>query len=327
MNRLSVNSQDRVFRWFIRSAMGGGLVWLAQLAFPSHAARETALIETLLLFAPLVITPIGLAAVAPAEQTAVWRVLKIAQPLGAVLVIFSFRREPGVAAAWLASVWLLVTLIIAIAGAGRLLTRQYAAIEGLCVSAGLIYILVGGVWLVISRLGLQPMGFGSTIVLLTAVHFHYAGFAAPLIGGLVGYRVDRGKPRLRRLFFIAALFLIAGPGLVAIGITTSPLIEVVSAFMLALGLLLLSGMILLSVVPVSESRVARVLLTVCAASLVATMALACEYALGEYLNRVLIDIPQMARTHGLINTFGFSFCGLVACCIMRGRNAHEPGRN
>lgn len=308
-------SRYRLFRWFVMSAIGGGAVWLGYLTIPNYSARETALIETLFLFAPLVITPLGLAATAPAEQSAGWRVLKIAQPLGAFLVIISFRTEPGLAAALVSSVWLVTTLIIALLGISRLLTRKVAGIEEICINAGLIYVFVGGAWLVLSRLGVQPMGFGSTIVLLTAVHFHYAGFAAPIIAGLVGRKLDPTKLRLTKVFHIAAVFVIGGPGLVAIGITTSPFVEVVAAFVLAIGLLLLSGTILLSVVPVTGSAIARMLLVVCSASLVATMALACEYALGEYLVRAFIDIPQMARTHGVINTFGFSLCGLVACCL------------
>jgi len=44
-----------------------------------------------------------------------------------------------------------------------------------------IDLAVGGAWLVASRLGMRPMGIQEPIVLLTAVHFHYAGFATATI--------------------------------------------------------------------------------------------------------------------------------------------------
>jgi hypothetical protein len=34
--------------------------------------------------------------------------------------------------------------------------------------------------------------------------------------------------------------------------------------------------------------------------------------LGEFLERPLIEIPLMAQTHGIVNVFGFSLCGLAA---------------
>lgn len=309
---------DRLFRWFAGIAIAGAAVWVGHELVPNGTSPETALIEALLLFAPLVIVPLGLAAVAPTEQNVLWRVLMIAQPLGAVLLIASFRLGPGLPAALFASVWLLTTVIVAVLGFGRLIAQKVGGIAEFSVAAGLMYILVGGVWLVLSRLGVEPMGFGSTIVLLTAVHFHYAGFAAPIIAGCVGRRLDPARPRILKTYQIAAGSVIAAPALVAVGITTSPLIEVFAAFLLAMGLLVLAAVILTTIVPVIDGLLTRILLIVSSASLVATMGLACEYALGEYVVRAFIDIPLMAKTHGVINTLGFALCGMLACCRLNG---------
>ena len=58
--------------------------------------------------------------------------------------------------------------------------------------AGLVYLAVGGGWTVLAWGGLRPLGFAAPIVLLTAVHFHYAGFALPLLTGLAGRNLPRG---------------------------------------------------------------------------------------------------------------------------------------
>jgi hypothetical protein len=55
-----------------------------------------------------------------------------------------------------------------------------------------------------------------------------------------------------------------------------------------------------------------VLLTVAGLSILATMALACLYALGEFIGFQVVQIPLMIATHGVANVFGFSVLGLVA---------------
>ena len=40
---------------------------------------------------------------------------------------------------------------------------------------------VGGAWMAADWLAIQPMGFDSLIVRLTAAHFHFAGFVLPLV--------------------------------------------------------------------------------------------------------------------------------------------------
>jgi hypothetical protein len=59
-------------------------------------------------------------------------------------------------------------------------------VDELCLHAALVYWPVGCLWLVISRAGVNPLGFSDDIVLLTAVHFHYAGFAALTMLGMTG---------------------------------------------------------------------------------------------------------------------------------------------
>jgi hypothetical protein len=46
------------------------------------------------------------------------------------------------------------------------------------------------------------------------------------------------------------------------------------------------------------------------------MGLACAYAYSIVFQKLIIDIPQMAMTHGLANAFGFALCGLLGWCFV-----------
>ncbi|NJN44183.1 MAG: YndJ family transporter [Anaerolineae bacterium] len=96
-------------------------------------------------------------------------------------------------------------------------------------------------WLLASRLGANPLGFTEPIILLTAIHFHFAGFAAPIIAGLVGRELAKPKSFGRETSWISmgypivAVIIILGPTLVAVGITFSPIMEAVAGVALAVG--------------------------------------------------------------------------------------------
>jgi hypothetical protein len=311
-------TNPKYLSYFSVSALVGLAVWIAAMGVAFPSAGEIELIERLLLFAPLVTVPLAIGLVgehSPSGWTSLFRVLMVSQPLGALAVFLSLLTGVGPVAGALAAFWLIVCARISLIGLNRLITRGLRSLEELCIDAGLIYLSIGGAWLVASRLGIRPMNFGDTIVLLTAVHFHYAGLAAPVIAGLAGRALKDPGRAAATAYRLGAAAVIAGPALVALGITLSPLVEVISATILALGLLLIAGVMVLSISPRMRSRVARVLIVISAASLVATMALAWEYALGEFLERPLIEIPLMAQTHGIVNVFGFSLCGLAGLLL------------
>src|SRR5262249_54537538 len=151
-------------------------------------------------------------------------------------VVIAFLTPAGTLAALLASGWLLLAGLAALSGLLRLLARRNARADELCIDAGLLYLPVGAVWLLFSRAGLSPLGFGDTIVILTAVHFHYAGFAAPILAGLAGRWIAAVRPVLWPLFRLVAVGVIAGIALVAAGITLARFtaaIEVAAAVLFA----------------------------------------------------------------------------------------------
>lgn len=225
------------------------------------------MIEALFLTAPLLAVPLALRLI-PVPRIFLW-----IQPGAAALTVVSFLFPPGLLAAILAAPWFLFTAALA-------LTRQPSWNFKLAV----LFIPVGGAWLVISRAGMQPLGFTEPIVLLTAVHFHFAGFVSPILAGLVR------PPR------IVQVGVLLGPPLLAAGITLSPTLELAAAIGLAISV---------GATGFRQLRHRSILLWVSSFSAMAGMILAVLYAFR------ILDIPTMARWHGVLLSLGFGICGLL----------------
>lgn len=283
----------------LRSAGFGFMVWLALWAPIRFAGREPGFIDRLFLLAPLVIVPLGL------RLQLLPRAARVAQPLCGALVVVSVLSRTGTAAALLAMPWLLLGATCALIGLLRLLRGGLRRMDEWCLNAALVYWPVGCLWLVISRLGVNPLGFSDDIVLLTAVHFHFAGFAALTILGMTG-RFAEGM-----LYRVTAWGAITGIPFLALGITFSPSLECAAALLLAASLVSAAGITVFVVLPSVPRRMAKVLLAISAASLVAAMAFAGIYALGKYTGGNWLEIPEMAMVHGVANAVGFSLCGLM----------------
>ena len=311
------------------SSLIGLIAWAIAFLVRSSPSPELNLINEILLMAILVIVPLGLSLVATPYRNgphgSPYKLAVFVQPLGAIAAVASVYLEPGIPAAVLASVWFVVTALIASFGLWRLLPRGFQPVEEVSIDAGLLYLSVGGVWFIMARLGSQPLGFGDTIVLLTVVHFHFAGFAAPILAGLTGRSIAR-RGFARKLFQIAVAFIILGIPLVAAGITVSPLLALIGAAILSTGLVLLAGVVFARVLAVQRSIPAQILLAVSSISSVLAMSLASVYAYSIVAKKLIIGIPEMAITHGVMNAVGFALSGLLAWSIIEPRShAALPG--
>jgi hypothetical protein len=291
------------------------LVWLL-LAFGFFVHRiPPDAISLLFLLAPLVVVPLGFGLARSLEFSGWVSVFEssalILQPFGAMLAASSFWVTPGRFAAALAVPWLLVCALATLAGLLRLSHGAYRSAASLCVAAGFMYLSIGGVWLVLSRSGITPMHFAEPIILLTAVHFHFTGFALPLIAGATGLAIAaRGK--ISQLCFHCAVGgILASPLILAGGyVISSEGLKMFAALLLATSCVLLAGLFF-SILPRLRSRLACLLLAVAAISLIGAMILAAAYAIGQYTEQYWLLIPQMARWHGTANAFGLSLCGLL----------------
>jgi hypothetical protein len=244
------------------------------------------------------------------------------QPLATFIGGASLLQVRGPLAAAGATVWLLYTALLAFAGA-LLVLKGGRLLADVCLAMALIYSPIGGAWLVLDRGGIQPLGFGQTTVLLTAVHFHYITLVGLVITGLTVRALQEGHRVIQQTFYgIICICVITDPLLVAAGITLTHLtgvhvLESTAAVLLAICLILIALLSLRAVVPVVSSPSAKALLAVASSVVVFTMLLAAAYALGAATQAWTITIPQMIATHGWVNALIFGLCGLLGWRLAR----------
>lgn len=317
---MSLNNLD-LMRWNRVSAALGGILWaLALLAWIAGWPPLNTL-EVILLLAQFVIVPLAvpLAALPKRDQRyhALYRLVIVAQPFAALIGGASFLIDTGLLAAAAAAVWLLFTALIALLGLLRLFQKGGVSLADVCLTAALVYLPIGGAWLALARLGLQPLGFGQHTDLLTAIHFHYIPLAALIITGLTGQSLPATLGSAARMASrIAAIGMLVNPLLVAAGITLTQVtgedyLESAAATLLALSLILLALLGLRFIIPNTASPLAKGLLLVSYTVVCFTMLAAGAYALGNATGAWTITISQMIAIHGWINALIFGLCGLL----------------
>jgi hypothetical protein len=325
-------SADETGRWTGRgyalgdlSAAFGALVWTGV----SLAGLFTT-VERALALAPLVLVPLGVRMAARPRLAGVagrfHAAATVAQPVGALLLTLSLGVDSGTVAATLAAPWVVVTALLGLAALARVRDRlrtvradpdgdgpegvlsALVAPETL-VDAGLAYVTVGSVALVLSHLGIT-FWFEPAIIRLTAVHFHYAGFVLPVFTGLAGRCLGATGNRVYRP--LAGVVLV-GPALIAVGISFSPLVEIVAVGTFTVAVAALGGYVAVRVAP-RRPRTQRLLLTAAALALPVSMAMALGYGVGAYTGTVPfgLTLDTMVRLHGSLNAYGFGFVGFLA---------------
>lgn len=160
--------------------------------------------------------------------------------------------------------------------------------------------------LVAERAGHPLFGFGLGILALTVPHFHFAGFAAALVAGLVSRVADGPAGRF------AALSVPLGTLLVLAGYFIGDWAELAGAVVLTAGMWTVALLTWRTVRPARRDRATRLLLAVSAAVLAVTMVLALIWALGEATGLPHPGLLWMAATHGVGNALGFALCSVLA---------------
>ena len=260
-------------------------------------------------FAILFCVPLALRAVGPGDSTG--RLLIAGYPIAAAAGLIAIALPSGIPSAAVTLVWLAFTLLAALHGVTRVLGAS-RHIEELSVAVGFIYLAVGGGWLVLWRSGLAIMDFGEHVPVLTAIHFHYAGFGSPILVGFVGRELRAAKTRLWPIYVGGASLVIVGPALVALGIAGVRPIEAPAAAVLAAGTATVALLALAAVLPRMHGGLASVLLAVSCSAAIVAMTLALLYAAGNPLGVSAIGLEDMVRWHGFTNALGYVFCGLLA---------------
>jgi len=296
-----------------RFVLPGAAVCAALAIVSAMGVGPLGLLELLFLLAAWVIVPLGLRFLPDVGPI---RLARRIQPAAAVLATISFFLPTGIAAAALAAPWTILNGLVALGGLMTVREAFKGGIPSLLLLAAMMMPPVGGVHLVSSRLGHPMAGFPEPIILLTAVHFHYTAFAAPILASLTA----RTGP-WAGLAKAAGVGLVGGTPLLAAGFLFSPVLK--SA---AVGILVIS-VVAAAVAQIGAARTlapgrARMLLLVSSLAVMAGMVLAAVFEHGYATGRTWISIPQMAWSHGLLNGIGFSLCGLLAYTY-----PHERPRN
>lgn len=286
-------------------------VWAGSALLTAAGSGPLTLLDLLFLLAPLAVVPLGRAVLLRFERQLVIdaRAFPHLQFLAALLVAASFWLPQGMPSAALVCGWLLLCCADALHALWVFFRQPRLTTASICFLVATLYLSVGAVWLVLSRAGATPMGFAEPIVLLTAVHFHYAGFATAVLAGALVRAV--AVHRSRSWVHGVAWMVLAGPALLATGFVLSDMLRFVFALWMVASLWAFAGATLWAVEWI-QPRKARVLLTASAATVLVGMMLVVVYATGEYLGEYWLLIPQMARWHGVINGIGFALLGLLA---------------
>lgn len=164
------------------------------------------------------------------------KVFNIAIPAFAAIMFLQITNET----AWdsiFAIIYFLFTLFVAGYGFSRFLKRGFIDLEECLIGTGLMYIMIGGAWLVAYEAKIDT-GFSPIMTWLTSIHFHYAAFLLPIYVGFLG------KVYKSPLYKVVGIIIIVSPIILAIGITYSTLLELFSVLMYIIGIY---GLIYLSV--------------------------------------------------------------------------------
>lgn len=293
----------------------GACIWLGFLAASWESLVPGQWECLLVLFAALVLLPIGFGVLGIRPMQSLPVHLLFASALG---LAYLFRGTDWAAFAAAAyafwAIWQLFSQLAQVMTVRLGEAVQVPRLLGLAVLLPMFslgYWVTGSIWAFCYVTEIQPLGFDSEIVSLTAAHFHVAGF---VLTTLV-FAIWKNRPSLfANLLGWAA---IAGMPLVAAGITAtklgfSPLLENVSAVLFAVMAFGVAAMQLRLSFSNSSPISSRILWLFSALSLLVGASLAMLYGLRFQFPIAWVNIPNLKIWHGTLNTLGFGWLGLLA---------------
>jgi hypothetical protein len=280
----------------------------------------TGWVVVLFLLGPLVVVPLGLWLIPTPRVRPSRTLLRAARlwslPAGVALAV-AFALPSGGVAGLFAVPWLAMAALGAfaalfdvMAGARDRRLARLRAHHGIW--AALVFLPVAAANALADRLGVAPFGFAPMIILLTAVHFTFAGFALVLVGTLA-HAARPGRMSAAAVTAVVIGIPVTAIGFFGVAIAALAGAALVSAGGLGIGATLVRGR------RSSEPRSTTGLWLgrLAGASLLVSMPLAAAYALGAFLGTAWLDLPTMARTHGALNVLGFALPATIALAVER----------
>lgn len=295
-------------KWFVVEVLGG-LLLLAFMTWLWDTRIQISLwVVALLMVSPLLLIRIG-------ERfrlgTTGWSKMVAPHTIAATLLAISFMNPPSMVSAAYSVPWFIIRLAVAF---DVMLTWRHLPIKTpgqQCFDFAFIFPAIGAAWLVAQRANWTPWNFDPLIVLLTAAHFHHAGFTLPLMAGLNA----KASPGCWTRFSCVAI--LAGVPLVAAGITCTHFgvlrfVEPFGVTVLVLGALGVAVSQIRRGMAKQHNGLVRAGFVISGASLLSAMILAMGFGLRHVVPNWALTMPQMWMIHGTLNAFGFGLCGLLA---------------
>lgn len=258
------------------------------------------LIDVIVVLAAVVVVPLALPLLTPKADVRLW--------VGAgLLIVPSFLLPRGSAGAIVLTLpWAFLASVTAMSAGRRWMVRREWSLDEVAVPTALAYLAGAAVTLVASRAGFTFRHLAEPIVELTAVHYSYAGFVAPVMARQLHRRCGTTASAA------ALSLLLVAPPIVAAGFVTRwAVLQVGGAVLLLIATWTLAGVTILRA-PVHP------LLVVSSVAVLAPMVLAVSWAASQFWEVPALSIPDMARTHGTLNAVGFSLLGVVGWRAVRG---------
>jgi hypothetical protein len=265
----------------------GLVAWvLALVVLPAPLAAR------ILLLVPLVVAP--RLVVLLQARIGIWRRAAPMMLAAALPLLIAYSLPTGPMAGAFVLPWLGLALLGALGAALHALAQlpsivRRGRLPDLGADAAMGFLGVGATFMLIDRLGLQ-VGYSPAIILLTATHFHFAGF------GLLGLSsvLARSRAGLRA----PVLGLIAGIPLTAVGfVLATDAINAVGALLVGLSGIGI-GVALLSA---SASNRVRWVARIAGVALLIGMPMGIAWSLSILSGQSFLDLDTMIRTHGALN--------------------------
>ncbi|TDU71039.1 YndJ-like protein [Prosthecobacter fusiformis] len=301
---------------FIHPALQGALVWLVVMGGWWRPYPQDPVWILGLLFMSIMILMPGSHAL-QRRHPRFWH--SQAEVVCGFLQMTAFFVAPGPLALLMSLPWFIYRAWWAVETLKELLHSSFDP-AGWMIGAAGIFPAIGAAWLLANRLNWMPFGFDALIVLLTAAHFHHAGFTLPLMAGLCGKALPGMFSRS------ACLLILAGVPLVATGITCThfhllPWVEPVAVCVLVTGALGVAMLQMRMAFQPRHSVWIQAMFWISGASLLVAMLLALSFGLRSVLPQWTLPMPTMWAVHGSLNTFGFGLCGLLAWSAKQRRSS------
>jgi YndJ-like protein len=294
---------------FDKPLVAGFIIWLLQIAFLipfSPYANEQVIV--LLLAAPLFILPACLALRGDADKK-LWVVLA-----AAILFSMAFHLPKGIVGALLVVPWWLIAAKEIYQSWKNELSYTFQSMVSL---AATIFWMVAASWAIPDRLGYSPLDYEPIIILLTVVHFHYAGYILLQLYLLALPFWNKSFAR------VVGILLLAGMPLVALGISSSQvglpaMMESLAVTVMAMGGVGM-GLGYVFLWWKNRNKWSALLWLLCGISLLGGMSLALLYGWRFHLEYSFLSIPWMYAVHGTLNSMGFAFLGVLGWLVFGDR--------